>query len=109
MSPLVADTTPKLACDVFLVVSRSDRRTLICAASITLPRSPLSLSVGDEVPHIFTRKSRLQPGKNLITSTKRLLQHNLPEADSCTAAKPGLGNSKGCYSFVREGLRASAT
>src|SRR6516225_7161616 len=31
-------------------------------------------------PHIFTRKSRLQPGEFLITSAKRLLQHNLPEA-----------------------------
>src|SRR5215813_12358985 len=42
--------------------------------SITLPRSPVSLSSGDEVPHIFTRKSRLRPGEFLITSAKRLLQ-----------------------------------
>ena len=51
-----------------------------------LPRSPVSLSSGDEVPHIFTRKSRLQLGELLITSAKRLLQHNLPEADICSAA-----------------------
>jgi hypothetical protein len=38
----------------------------------------VSLSSGDEVPHIFTRKSRLQPGEFLITSAKRLLQQNLP-------------------------------
>src|SRR5262249_55348541 len=75
-SPSILLQTPKLACDVFLAVSRSDRRTPICAASITLPRSPVSLSVGDEVPHIFTRKSRLQPGKFSISSAKRLLQHN---------------------------------
>jgi hypothetical protein len=34
------------------------------------------LSSGDEVPHIFTRKSRLRPGEFLITSAKRLLQQN---------------------------------
>jgi hypothetical protein len=34
----------------------------------------VSLSSGDEVPHIFTRKSRLQPGEFLISSAKRLLQ-----------------------------------
>jgi hypothetical protein len=41
----------------------------------------VSLSSGDEVPHIFTRKSRLQPGEFLITSAKRLLQHNRHRAD----------------------------
>jgi hypothetical protein len=38
----------------------------------------VSLSSGDEAPHIFTRKSHLQPGEFLITSAKRLLQQNLP-------------------------------
>jgi hypothetical protein len=47
----------------------------------------VSLSSGDEVPHIFTRKSRLQPGEFLITSAKRLLQQNLPLPDSRSAAK----------------------
>jgi hypothetical protein len=46
----------------------------------------VSLSSGDEVPHIFTRKSRLQPGEFLISSAKRLLQQYLPEAD--TTANP---------------------
>jgi hypothetical protein len=41
----------------------------------------VSLSSGDEVPHIFTRKSRLKPGEFLITSAKRLLQQYLPAAD----------------------------
>jgi hypothetical protein len=40
----------------------------------------VSLSSGDEVPHIFTRKSRLQPGEFLISSAKRLLQQYLPIA-----------------------------
>src|SRR2546425_9339069 len=70
-----------MACEFFPPTKRrSDRRPPICVASITLPRSPVSLSSGDEVPHIFTRKSRLQPGEFLVTSAKRLLQQYLPEA-----------------------------
>ena len=49
--------------------------------SIALPKSPVSFARGDEVPHIFTRKPRLQPAEFLITSAKRLLQHNLPKAN----------------------------
>jgi hypothetical protein len=79
--------SPKLPGDNFPAVRRSDRRPPIYVVSIALPRSPVSLSSGDEVPHIFTRKSRLQPGEFLITSAKRLLQQNLPIADICTAAK----------------------
>src|SRR5690348_5620008 len=41
-------------------------------ASITLPRLPASS--GSEVPHIFTRKSRVRPKEILITSAKRLFQ-----------------------------------
>ena len=40
----------------------------------------MSLSSGDEVPHIFTRKSRLRPKEFLITSAKRLLQQNRHKA-----------------------------
>src|SRR5258707_14333510 len=68
--------SPKLPGDDFLAGRRSDRRTPVCIASITLPRSPVSLSVGDEVPHILTRRSRLKPGEFSITGAKRLLQHN---------------------------------
>src|SRR6516165_3304583 len=70
----------------FPAVEKSDRRPLIRVPSIALPRSSASLSSDDEVPRIFTRKSRLKPGKFLITSAKRLLQQNLPQPDSCTAA-----------------------
>src|SRR3989441_227043 len=70
-----------MACEFFPPTKRrSDRRPPICVASITLPRSPVSLSSGDEVPHIFTRKSRLQPGEFLISSAKRLLQQYRHEA-----------------------------
>jgi hypothetical protein len=78
---------PKLPGDKFPATRRSQRRPPICVASITLPRLPVSLSSGDEAPHIFTRKSRLQPGEFWITSAQRLLQQYLPLADSCSAAK----------------------
>src|SRR6516165_7900703 len=83
--------SPKLSGDNFPAVRRFDRRPPIYVVSITLPRSPVSLSSGDEVPHIFTRKSRLKPGEFLITSAKRLLQQYLPQADSCTAANAAHG------------------
>jgi hypothetical protein len=79
--------SPKLPGDNFPAVRRSDRRPPICVVSITLPRSPVSLSSGDEVPHIFTRKSRLQPGEFLITSAKRLLQQYLPTTVVCGATR----------------------
>src|SRR5258708_15736414 len=79
--------SPKLPGANFPALKKSDARPPIDVDSITLPRSPVSLSSGDEVPHIFTRKSRLQPKEILITSAKRLLQQNLPKPDSCAVAK----------------------
>src|SRR6476659_1719313 len=46
--------------DKFPVRSRNKPRSLIDVASGSLPKSPVSLSPGDEVPHMFTRKPRLQ-------------------------------------------------
>src|SRR5262249_42874964 len=60
----------KLRGDNFPAKRRSDRRPAIFVASVALARSPASLSSGDEVPHIITRKSRLQPGEFLVTSGK---------------------------------------
>jgi hypothetical protein len=48
---------------------------------IALPKSPVSLSRGDEVPHIFTRKPRPRPAEFSVTSAKRLLQQNRPEGE----------------------------
>src|SRR6202011_2098366 len=73
--------SPKLPAANFSAVKKSDRRPQVNVASITLPRSPASLSSGDEVPHIFTLKSRVQPKEILITSAKRLLQQNLHERE----------------------------
>ena len=80
----------------FLAVKKSDRRPPVDVASITLPRSPASLSSGDEVPHIFTRKSRVQPKEILIASAKRLLQQSLPEPYSCTATSSNLFDNLVC-------------
>src|SRR3954471_12269646 len=72
--------------DKFPARSRNKPRSLIDVASGSLPKSPVSLSPGDEVPHMFTRKPRLQLEKFAINGAKRLLQHNLPIATKCTAA-----------------------
>ena len=48
------------------------------AESMSVGWQEWSLSSGDELPHIFTRKSRPRPKEFLISSAKRLLQQNLP-------------------------------
>src|SRR5262249_36856855 len=67
----------KLPGDNFPAESGYVRRPPIFVASVSLPRSPVSLWSGDEVPHIFTRTSRVRLGEFLITCAKRLLQQNL--------------------------------
>src|ERR1022692_3412156 len=54
-------------------------------ASGLLPKSPVSSSLCDEVPHIFIQKSHLEPIEFLISSAKRLLQHNRHLADNPVA------------------------
>src|SRR5476649_574663 len=56
-------------------------------ASGSLPKSPVSSSLCDEVPHIFIRKTHLQPREFLISSGKGLLQHNLPTSDIDSRAR----------------------
>jgi hypothetical protein len=63
--------SPKLPGANFIAVKKSDPRPPIDVASITLPRSPASLSSRNEVPHIFTRKSCVQPKEILITQQNR--------------------------------------
>ena len=57
------------------------RKSLSARVTIALSKSPVSLALGDEVPHIFTRKPRLRPLEFLIIGAKRLLQHNPPRGD----------------------------
>src|SRR5260221_6289463 len=66
--------------NIFPAKRPSDRRPPVGAVSFTLPRSPVSSPSGDEVPHIATRKSRLLAAEFLISSAKRVLQHD--RADS---------------------------
>ena len=80
--------SPKLPGDKILAIRRTNRRPPIYAASVTLPSSPASSSSGNEVPHIFTRKSRLQPGEFLVTSAKRLLQQYPLKADMRELTSP---------------------
>src|SRR5215510_15067567 len=76
--------SPKLPGANFPAVKNSDQRPPIDVASITLPGSPASFSSDDEVPHIFTWKSPVQPKEILIAGAKRLLQQNLPCTNSRT-------------------------
>src|SRR5215510_3332162 len=64
----------------FFAKRRNGNQSPIRITSIALPKSPVSLSRGDEVPHIFTRKPRPRPAEFSVTSAKRLLQQNRPEA-----------------------------
>jgi hypothetical protein len=57
--------------DKFPARRRNKPRSLIDVASGSLPRSPVSLSLGDEVPHMFTRKPHLRLEKFAITCTKK--------------------------------------
>ena len=61
-------------------------------------------------PHIFTRKSRLQPGKFLISSAKRLLQHGVIPGSSPDKA-PGissLGMHEAILMWPRKRLESSS-
>ncbi len=66
----------KMPGDKFPARSRNKPGSLIDVASGSLPKSPVSLSPGDEVPHMFTRKPRLQLEIFAMNGAKRLLQHN---------------------------------
>jgi len=68
--------TRKLQCQEFFAKKRSGRRSPIRIPSVAVPKSPVSLTREDQSPHVFTRKTRLQPAEFLITCAKRLLQHN---------------------------------
>src|SRR5512143_216811 len=47
----------------------------------------MSLSRGDEVPQVSTRKLRLRPSEFLTPSAKRLLQHGVIPGSSQTKAR----------------------
>jgi hypothetical protein len=71
----------KLQGHEFFAKTRNGKQSPIRIDANALSMSPVSLTLGDEVPHIFTRKPRLRPLEFLILGAKRLLQHNLPQPD----------------------------
>ena len=81
--------SPKSTRDDFSAKRRSKPRSSIGMASSSLARLPVSSSPCDEVPHMFTRKPRLQPGKFLNSGAKRLLQHNRQGTYTGVAGNPG--------------------
>ena len=66
----------KLQGHEFFAKIRNGKQSPIRIDAIALSKSPVNLTLGDAVPHIFTRKSRLRPLEFLILGAKRLLQHN---------------------------------
>src|ERR1700728_2812509 len=74
--------TRKLQRQEFFAKTRSGRRSPIRIPSVAVPKSPVSLTREDQSPHVFTRKTRLQPAEFLITCAKRLLQHNQGQSGS---------------------------
>src|SRR5439155_18194974 len=73
--------------DEFPARRRNKPQSLLDVASGSLPKSPVSFITCDEVPHISTRKPRLQPEKFAINGAKRLLQHNRHNASIRCGAK----------------------
>jgi hypothetical protein len=62
--------SPKSQSDQFFAKTGTGKQSLIRIASFALPKSPVSLTSGDEVPHIFTRKPRLRPAEFLNPSVE---------------------------------------
>jgi hypothetical protein len=54
---------------------------MIRIASVALPKSPMNLAQGDEVPQIITRITRQRPAEFLTTCAKRLLQQYRHKTD----------------------------
>jgi hypothetical protein len=81
----------KLQGHEFFAKTRSGKQSPIRTDAIALSKSPVSLTLGDEVPHVCTRKPRLRPLEFLLIGAKRLLQHNRPEAE-VFGAPPNVGS-----------------
>src|SRR6267154_3442617 len=69
-----------MPCDQFSAKRQNKRQSSIDVVSGPPPKSPVSSSQDDVVPHIIIRLSHLQLGKFVSRPAKRVLQHNLPIA-----------------------------
>ena len=83
----------------FFAKTRNGKQSPIRIDAIALSKSPVSLTLGDEVPHIFTRKPRPWPSEFLNPSAKRLLQHGVI---------PGSSETKARESALQEGMRSTS-
>src|ERR1700738_3238725 len=68
--------SPKIPGDVFFERNEAKLFSPFNMAPRPLAKPPVSLSLGDEVPHIFIRESHQWPRKNFDHGGKRLLQQN---------------------------------
>jgi hypothetical protein len=79
--PRLCCKSRKLQGHDFFAKTRNRKQSPIRIDAVALSKSLVNLTLGDEVPHIFTRKPHLRPLEFLILGAKRLLQHNPPKAD----------------------------
>jgi len=80
----------------FFAKTRNRKQSPIRIDAVALSKSPVNLTLGDEVPHIFTRKPHLRPLEFLILGAKRLLQHNRRRSGhrADLTSRPGLTQSE---------------
>src|SRR5271166_2662242 len=76
----------KLRGDKFPAGRQSKPQSPVCVASIMLPRSPVSLSRGDEVSHIFYTKVACTAKRNFDHECKKTFS----TASTRTGSKVGL-------------------
>jgi hypothetical protein len=80
-APIALQKSPNAARLIFRNQGKNKRGSPIDITLGPMPKSPVSSSQDDLVPHMIIRSLRLQPGKIAVGWTKRLLRHYPPEAD----------------------------
>jgi hypothetical protein len=62
----------------FPTKNKDGKKSLIRLAAAALSKSPVSLTLGDEAPHVFIRKQRLRPSEFFLIGAKRLFTTQFP-------------------------------
>src|SRR5215468_8926598 len=73
--------SPKTLCGKISAKRQNKRQSSIGVASNAPPKSSVSSSQNEVVPHINIRLPHPWPGKSVFGETKRVLQHNRPDSD----------------------------
>jgi hypothetical protein len=94
----------KIPGDDFFERNEAELCSPINMAPRPLRKSPVRLSPGDEVPHVFIRESHQRPRKILISGGKRLFQQHRSKPESLTSARMSASASCGhcCRDFGDE-------